>query len=98
MASPLVKASTLSYPPGRAVTDWPTTDGVGGAHSSPLADITPENVAALEVAWTYRTGDVATHGDGMAGTAFEATPIMVEGLLYVVTPYSRAIALDPESG
>ena len=32
MASPLVKASTLSYPPGRAVTDWPTTDGVGGAH------------------------------------------------------------------
>ena len=29
---------------------------------------------------------------------FEATPIMVDGLLYIVTPYSRAIALDPESG
>ena len=29
-----------------------------GQRYSPLADITPENVDRLEVAWHYRTGDV----------------------------------------
>jgi quinoprotein glucose dehydrogenase len=84
--------------PGRIVADWPTADGPGATHFSPLDDITPENVSRLEVAWTYRTGDVSTQGGGLAGTAFEATPIMVDGLLYLATPYGRAIALDPDTG
>jgi glucose dehydrogenase len=33
----------------------------------------------------------------MAGTAFEATPIMVDGVVYFATPYSRAIAVDAET-
>ncbi|MGE0159777.1 MAG: pyrroloquinoline quinone-dependent dehydrogenase [Gemmatimonadales bacterium] len=98
LVSPLVDAATRVYSPGATMADWPTADGVGGSHFSPLSDITPENVGALEVAWTYRTGDVAARGGHMAGTAFESTPIMLDGLLYVVTPYSRAIALDAESG
>lgn len=86
------------FRPGHEPADWPTTDGVGGTHYSPLSDITPATVSHLEVAWTYRTGDFSAHADGRAGTAFEATPIMVEGVLFVATPYSRAIALDAESG
>ncbi|MSR19969.1 MAG: pyrroloquinoline quinone-dependent dehydrogenase [Gemmatimonadetes bacterium] len=86
------------FVPGLEPAAWPTADGVVGNHYSPLADITPENVGHLEVAWTYRTGDVHGHEDGKAGTAFEATPIMVDGVLYVSTPYSRAIALDAETG
>jgi quinoprotein glucose dehydrogenase len=86
------------FVPGGESVDWPTTDGRLGTHYSPLSDITPENVRYLEVAWSYHTGDVHTHEDGMAGTAFEATPIMVDGVLYVSTPYGRAIALDAESG
>ena len=39
-----------------------------------------------------------THEDGLAGTAFESTPLMVDGVLYLVTPFSRAIALDAETG
>ena len=84
--------------PGVAVADWPTADGLAGNHYSPLADITPETVEHLTVAWRYRTGDVHAHEEGFAGTAFEATPIMLDGTLYVATPYSRAIALDAETG
>jgi len=86
------------YVPRGAPASWPTPDGVGGTHWSPLGDITVDNVRHLEVAWQYRTGDVASHGDGLAGTAFEATPVMVGGVLYVVTPFGRAIALDADTG
>ena len=86
------------YQPGLGVSDWPTADGRLGTHYSPLSDITAENVRHLQVAWRYHTGDVHTHENGMAGTAFEATPIMVDGVLFVSTPYGRAIALDAESG
>jgi quinoprotein glucose dehydrogenase len=88
----------LPQPPGGQVAEWPTADGTQGAHFSPLADITRESVGRLAVAWTYRTGDVSDGQDGRAGTAFEATPIMVDGVLYVVTPFSRVIALSPETG
>ncbi len=81
-----------------AAHEWPTADGVGGAHWSGLADITPANVASLEVAWTYRTGDVNDGEDGKAATAFEATPVMVDGVLYLSTPGSRVVALDADTG
>lgn len=91
-------ASGPGYEPGTDVAGWPTADGSGGAHYSPLSDITADNVRHLERVWSHRTGDWSTHGDGVAGTAFEATPIMVGGVVYVVTPRSRAIALDAETG
>jgi quinoprotein glucose dehydrogenase len=80
------------------VAEWPTADGVMGTHYSPLTDITPDNVASLEVAWTYRTGDMSDGTGAQAGTAFEATPIVVDGLLYVSTPLSRVVALDADTG
>src|SRR5688572_3398883 len=80
------------------VTEWPTADGVEGTHYSPLADISVGNIHALEVAWTYRTGDVSDGTAGEAVTAFEATPIMVDGALYLSTPFSRVVALDAETG
>jgi quinoprotein glucose dehydrogenase len=66
---------------------------------SPLAQIRPDNVARLEVAWTYRTGEplVPLAGGGRP-PAFEATPVYAFGLLYVGTPYGKVIALDPETG
>jgi quinoprotein glucose dehydrogenase len=85
-------------PASGSVVEWPTADGLGGAHYSALDDITPANVASLEVAWTYRTGDVNDGRDGKAATAFEATPVMVDGVLYLPTPGSRVVALDAETG
>ncbi len=69
-------------------------DALGGRFS-PLAQITRENVSKLEVAWTYRTGDT-THTRQPA--KFEATPLMVDGTLYLSTPFARVIALDPATG
>jgi quinoprotein glucose dehydrogenase len=66
---------------------------------SPLAQIRPDNVARLELAWTYRTGEplVALAGGGRP-PAFEATPVYAFGLLYIGTPYGKVIALEPETG
>src|SRR5690348_1364767 len=66
-----------------------------GARYSPLTQITPENVARLSVAWTYRTGDTART---RRPAKLEATPLMVDGTLYLSTPFGRAIALDPATG
>jgi quinoprotein glucose dehydrogenase len=65
-----------------------------GARFSPLTRITRENVGRLTVAWTFRTGDSAVR----RVPKFEATPLMVDGLLYLSTPFGRAIALDPVTG
>jgi len=66
----------------------------GGARYSPLDQIDRGNVAALERAWTYRTGDLAP---GRAHYA-QCTPLVVEGVLYVITPFSRLIAIDATTG
>jgi len=66
-----------------------------GSRYSPLTQITRENVARLTVAWTFRTGDTA-HTQRPA--KFEATPLMVDGTLFLSTPFGRALALDPATG
>lgn len=79
--------------------DWPSHgNDSGGMRHSPLKQITPANVARLQVAWTYHTGD---RSDGKAHpvrSAFEATPLVVNNVLYVTTPFCRLIALDAETG
>ncbi len=76
--------------------DWPAYGrDAGGSRYSPAKQITRENVRELRVVWTYRTGDLLRGGNG---TRFEATPLLVDGTLYVSTPFGRVIALDPESG
>ncbi len=81
---------------------WRVTGGDdGGARYSPLADINVETVKRLKVAWTYRHGDYksASGPDRIhRSTAFEATPLLVEGRLIFTTPFNRVIALDPETG
>ena len=67
-----------------------------GSRFSPLAAITRENVGTLAVARTYRTGERDAKTE--RPTKFEATPLMVDGTLYLSTPFGRVIALDPETG
>jgi quinoprotein glucose dehydrogenase len=69
----------------------------GGERFSPLDQIRPENVSSLRVAWTFRTGDAYRPRNGRP-TAFEATPLHVDGTLYLSTPLGRVIALDPAKG
>src|SRR5262245_6293467 len=88
-------------PAGRgAAAGWPEYGGdAGGRRYTPLADVTPENVARLRVAWTHHTGDLPTsRGPQASELASEVTPILVEGKLLLCTPYNRVIALDAETG
>jgi quinoprotein glucose dehydrogenase len=92
----------MSAPVAAQVADWPVTEGApGGGRYSPLTDITRENVTQLQVAWTYRHGDFWKGRFPLPvnrGSAFEATPIVVDGRLFFTTPRNRVIALDPETG
>ena len=79
--------------------DWPYPgrDSEGTRHA-PLAQINRENVKTLEVAWTFDTGDVSDGTTLPSRTSFAATPLMIEGVLYVPSPFSRLFAIDAETG
>lgn len=70
----------------------------GGQRFSPLTIINRSNVKSLKVAWTFRTGDAYAPKNGSKPTQFEATPLYVDGTLYLGTPLGRVIALDPLTG
>src|ERR1700720_392991 len=70
----------------------------GGTKSSPLTDITPQNVHRLQVAWQWRHWETPLDQYGTAPGFFESTPLMIDGVLYVTTPYNSIAALDAETG
>jgi alcohol dehydrogenase (cytochrome c) len=78
-------AVLLNPPPD----SWPTYHGdYSGRRHSPLTQITPENVHQLTVAWTFQTG---------AGAPIKASPILVNGVIYLTMP-DNLWAIDARSG
>jgi quinoprotein glucose dehydrogenase len=77
-----------------APTEWPAYGrDAGGSRFAPIAQIDRTNVGELTEAWRFHTGEMDA-GD----RSFEATPILVDGTLYLSTPLGKIIALDPVSG
>jgi quinoprotein glucose dehydrogenase len=70
----------------------------GGMRYSRLTEISPENVSRLEVAWVFHTGDVSDGKHGKQRSGFEATPILVDGMLIFTTGFNRVIAVNAETG
>ncbi|MEM5473358.1 membrane-bound PQQ-dependent dehydrogenase, glucose/quinate/shikimate family [Hoeflea sp. AS60] len=68
-----------------------------GQRYSPLKQITPDNVGKLKVAWTYKTNQVRGDTDPTE-TTYEVTPLVFDNTMYVCTPFSTVIALDPVTG
>ncbi len=93
----LARPASCAAEPG---TEWPSYgNDAGGMRYSPLEAITRANVGELEVAWTFHTGDIADGKPPFEETsAFELTPILVDGTLYACTPFNRVLALDPGTG
>jgi len=56
---------------------------------SPLARINRENVAQLAPLWHYKSGINST---------FQATPIVVDGVMYLSLPFNHVVALDARDG
>src|SRR3954471_10073568 len=66
--------------------EWPAYGrDAGGSRFSPAAQITRNNVNQLRITWTYHTGAIPETSAGRK-SAFEATPILVDGVLYLSTP------------
>jgi quinoprotein glucose dehydrogenase len=78
---------------------WPNYgNDPGGTRYSTAKEIDRGNVALLKVAWTYRTGALPYDEDLDKKAAFEATPILVDGKLFLSTPYDHVIVLNAVSG
>ena len=88
-----------SFAQAKPDASWPNygNDG-GGTRYSPATQIDRTNVTQLKVAWTYRTGALPRDPELDKKAAFEATPILVDGKLFLSTPYDHVIALNPETG
>jgi quinoprotein glucose dehydrogenase len=69
----------------------------GGMRFSPLVQINRGNVQLLQRAWTYETNQ-NSKGQSTGIEPFEATPLMVDGVLYFTTPTGSAIAVEGETG
>jgi quinoprotein glucose dehydrogenase len=92
-------SGVISAPRPPAIDEWPFYGhDAGGMRYSPLTQITPANVSKLKVAWVYHTGDVSDGSGGRRRSGFETTPLVIDGTLYLTTPFNRVIALDPETG
>jgi quinoprotein glucose dehydrogenase len=65
--------------------DWPSYGRSHyGQRYSPLDQITPANVAELELAWEYQTGDLKGPED-VNETTYEATPLKIGNSLFLYT-------------
>ena len=83
--------------PARAQKDWSHYGNTnGGSRFAALDQINRGNVGQLQVAWTYRTGDVAI-SDGN-GAEDQTTPLQIGDRVYLCTPHNDLIALDADTG
>ena len=83
-----------------APSEWTAYGGDGrGQRYAPLTQITPQNVGNLELAWSFRTGEL---GQGFPrakdALTFEATPLLIGSTLYVSTATGKVFALDATRG
>ena len=60
---------------------------------SDLTQVTPANVENLELQWVWQV-----RGRDGAAEKFEATPLVVDGVMYTVAPPNTAVAIDPVTG
>ena len=72
---------------------WLTYSGdYSGRRHSPLTQITPGNVHRLAAQWTFQTETMPL------GRGFEATPIVVDGTLYITGNANYAWAVNARTG
>jgi alcohol dehydrogenase (cytochrome c) len=75
-------------------TRWLTFSGdYSGRRHSPLTQITPENVGHLTLRWVFQT-----EVPGFPGRGLEASPLMIDDVLYVTGNANHAWALDARTG
>lgn len=88
----------LTPVPAGTPTEWRNYGNTSGGSRFVAADqITRDTVKGLQVAWTYRTGDVPISPDNN-GAEDQETPLQVGNTLYLCTPHNNIIALEADTG
>jgi quinoprotein glucose dehydrogenase len=84
---------------GSSQSGWQYYGGdAGGSRYSEAKQINKQNISKLQVAWTFRTGDVSDGTAGMRKNQVRSDPILFNGTLYVSHAVQSVIALDPATG
>lgn len=99
---PILIAATLPYALDAQVSstrleqaaaepqNWLTySGGYDGQRHSPLNQVTPENVKNLEMKWIFQANSLQS---------FSATPLVVDGVMYVTQAPNDVVALDAVTG
>ena len=90
----LIAGSILAAQQRSGLVEWRYYGGdQAGTKYSPLTDIHAANVHELQLAWQWKHWDTPPPPG-----YFESTPIMIDGTLYVTTPYNNLAAVDAETG
>ncbi|MBM3820432.1 MAG: c-type cytochrome [Acidimicrobiia bacterium] len=71
---------------------------LAGTKYSALTDINPQNLSRLELAWQWKHWETPLDEYKTIPGFFESTPLMIDGVLYVTTPYNSVAALDAATG
>lgn len=75
--------------------DWKVYGGTKDAiHYSSLTEVDTNNVSRLKIAWVYHTGDADTG----SSTQIQCNPIIVDDILYALTPKMKLFSLNAETG
>jgi glucose dehydrogenase len=86
----LLWASSENNPRALETHDWPVYGGApDNMHYSSLEQINRTNVKQLEVAWSFDTGERG---------GLQTSPIIVDGILYGITPTQKVFALNGANG
>ena len=98
-ATVLVSASLAGAEERGATIEWPYV-GAEQAQTkySTAAEITAVNVGELKIVWQWEPNERPLEEYGTRPGPFQATPIMVDNVLYLSTMYTRAGALHAETG
>jgi quinoprotein glucose dehydrogenase len=96
MSLPLTVVSADAMQQGASAGEWHYYGGdAGGTRYSPLDLINRGNVGELRVAWRWNTRNFGPNPE----YNYRATPIMVDGVLYVTAGLRRAVAaIDAATG
>src|SRR5271165_3744921 len=89
-ATPQAVGSSSANHSSEEKRDWPAYGGAPeNMHYSSLAQINRANVKELAVAWSFDTGEAG---------GLQTSPIIVDGVLYGITPTQKVFALDAATG
>lgn len=101
LALGILCSSVAAAQQGAKIGQWHSYGGdKGSTKYAPLSQITGDNFANLEIAWKWKSidGEVTRDNPRTRPDRFEATPLMVNGVLYTSTSLSQVAAIDAGTG